>query len=128
MDFRKMSVIGTRIGSDNEQLKVCRGYDMNWVLNNYDKKVRKVAELLDPSTGRDIELYTDQPGLQFYTGNFLNGTEVGKNGVHYQYRTGLALETQFFPDTPNEPAFPSAVLRPGQTYTQTTIYKFSVKE
>ncbi|HEY9165776.1 MAG TPA: aldose epimerase family protein [Candidatus Kryptonia bacterium] len=128
MDFRKMTAIGARINSDNDQLKTCGGYDLNWVLNNYDKKVRKVAELYDPSSGRVIDLSTDQPGLQFYTGNFLNGSEVGKNGVHYQYRTGLALETQLYPDSPNEPKFPTATLKPGQTYKQTTIYKFSVKK
>jgi len=127
-DFRKMTPIGARINEDNAQLKVCRGYDMNWVLNNYTEKVRRVAELYDPSSGRVLDVLTDQPGLQFYTGNFLNGTEVGKNGVKYQYRTGLALETQHYPDSPNEPTFPSVTLKPGQEYKTTTIYKFSVKK
>ncbi len=128
MDFRKMTMIGARINEDNVQLKRCGGYDLNWVLNDYNKKVRKVAEVYDPTSGRILAVYTDQPGIQFYTGNFLNGTEVGKGGVHYQHRTALTLETQLYPDSPNEPKFPSATLRPGQTYKQTTIYKFSVKK
>jgi aldose 1-epimerase len=127
-DFRKMTTIGSRINEDNAQLKICRGYDMNWVLNNYTKKVRKVAEVYDPSAGRVLDVLTDQPGLQFYSGNFLNGSEVGKGGIKYQYRTGLALETQHFPDSPNEPKFPSVTLKPGEKYQTTTIYKFSVKK
>jgi aldose 1-epimerase len=127
-DFRKMTPIGSRINDNNEQLKICKGYDLNWVLNGYDKKVRKVAELYDSSTGRVLDVLTDQPGIQFYSGNFLNGTDIGKGGVKYQFRTGLALETQLYPDSPNEPKFPSPTLKPGQTYKQTTIYKFSVKK
>jgi aldose 1-epimerase len=127
-DFRKMTAIGARINEDNEQLKVCRGYDMNFVLDGYTGKVRKVAELYDPSTGRVMDVLTDQPGIQFYSGNFLNGMDAGKGGVKYQYRTGLALETQHYPDSPNEPKFPSVVLKPGHEYETTTIYKFSVKK
>lgn len=127
-DFRKMTQVGKRINDDDAQLKICKGYDMNWVLNSFTKKVRKVAAVYDPSSGRLVDILTDQPGLQFYSGNFLNGSEVGKNGVKYQYRTGLALETQHYPDSPNEPKFPSATLKPGQTYQTTTIYKFSVKK
>ena len=127
-DFRKMTEIGARINEDNPQLKICGGYDMNWVLNDYTGKVRKAAELYDSSSGRVMDVLTDQPGIQFYTGNFLNGSEVGKNGVKYQFRTGLALETQHFPDSPNEPKFPSTTLRPGQEYKTTTIYKFSVRK
>ncbi len=127
-DFRKMTQVGARINDDNDQLKMCKGYDLNWVLNGYTKKVRKAAELYDPSTGRVMDVLTDQPGIQFYSGNFLNGSDVGKNGIKYEYRTGLALETQLYPDSPNEPKFPSATLKPGQKYKTTTIYKFSVKK
>jgi len=127
-DFRKLTPVGSRINDDNAQLKICKGYDLNWVLNDYNKKVRKAAELYDPSTGRVLDILTDQPGIQFYTGNFLNGTDVGKGGIKYQFRTGLALETQHYPDSPNEPKFPSVTLKPGQTYSTTTIYKFSVKK
>ncbi|HUI30153.1 MAG TPA: aldose epimerase family protein, partial [Candidatus Acidoferrales bacterium] len=127
-DFLKPTRIGARINDNNDQLKKCRGYDLNWVLNDYTKKIRLAAELYDPSSGRVMDVLTDQPGIQFYTGNFLNGSEVGKNGVRYQYRTGLALETQLYPDSPNKPGFPSPTLKPGETYRTTTIYKFSVKK
>jgi aldose 1-epimerase len=127
-DFRKMTKIGAGINDSNAQLKICGGYDLNWVLNDYTQRVRKVAELYDPSSGRVMDVLTDQPGLQFYSGNFLNGSEGGKNGVKYQYRTGLALETQHFPDSPNEPKFPSTTLKPAQKYETTTIYRFSVKK
>ena len=127
-DFRKRTLIGSRINDDDAQLKICGGYDLNWVLNDYNKKVRKVAELYDPSTGRVLDVLTDQPGIQFYSGNFLNGTDIGKGGVKYEFRTGLALEAQLFPDSPNKPKFPSATLKPGETYKQITIYKFSVKK
>jgi aldose 1-epimerase len=125
-DFRKPSVIGARIGEPSEQLAFGKGYDHNWVLNGYDGKVRRVAELFDPKSGRLMTVWTDQPGLQFYSGNFLDGKAKGK-GVDYQYRTGLCLETQCFPDSPNQPSFPPATLRPGQVYRQTTIYQFSTK-
>ena len=127
MDFRKPTAIGSRINDDNEQIKFGRGYDHNWVLNNYKKGiVREVASLYDSTSGRFMEVYTDQPGLQFYSGNFLNGV-AGKNGAVYKYRTALCLETQHYPDSPNKPNFPSVVLRPGEVYKQTTIYKFSTK-
>jgi aldose 1-epimerase len=127
LDFRKMTPIGKNINDDFEQLKLAHGYDFNWVLNNYNGKVREVADLYDPKSGRYMQLFTDQPGLQFYSGNFLNGTQIGKGGIAYQFRTGLALEAQHFPDSPHEPQWPSVVLKPGQVYRQTTIYKFSVK-
>jgi aldose 1-epimerase len=126
MDFRKPTAIGARINDASEQLAFGRGYDHNWVLNRHDGKVRKVAELYDPKSGRLMTLYTDQPGLQFYSGNFLDGRARGK-GVAFQYRTGLCLETQCFPDSPNHPAFPTATLRPGAVYRQTTIYQFSTR-
>lgn len=127
MDFRKPTLIGLHINDDNEQIKFGRGYDHNWVLNNYKKGVvRKVASLYDSTSGRFMEVYTDQPGLQFYSGNFLNGIP-GKDGTIYNYRTALCLETQHYPDSPNNPYFPSTILRSGEVYKQTTIYKFSTK-
>ena len=127
MDFRTPTRIGTHIGDQNEQLLFAKGYDHNWVLRDYNKQVRKVAEVYEPTTGRLLTMFTDQPGLQFYTGNFLDGTAKGKNGVAYQFRTGFCLEAQGYPDSPNKPNFPSTVLRPGTVYHQTTIYQFSTK-
>jgi len=125
-DFRKPQKIGL-INDQNEQLQFGHGYDHNWVLNNYDRTVHKEVELYEPLSGRLMEVSTDQPGMQFYSGNFLNGTIRGKNGVLYQHRTGLCLEAQCFPDSPNKSNFPSVILRPSQVYRQRTIYKFSVK-
>jgi aldose 1-epimerase len=128
MDFRKPTPIGLHINDDNQQLKYGRGYDFNWVLNNYKPGVvRKVASVYDSTSGRFMEVLTDQPGLQFYSGNFLNGTVTGKGGVVYNHRTALCLEAQHYPDSPNEPNFPTTTLSPGQVYKQTTIYKFSIK-
>jgi aldose 1-epimerase len=127
MDFRKPTKIGARIDTKDEQLDLGKGYDHNWVIRTPAKKVRKVAELFDPTSGIVMQILTDQPGLQFYSGNFLNGTIHGKGGVAYQFRTALCLEAQDFPDSPNHSNFPSAVLRPGQRYKQTTIYQFSTR-
>ena len=127
MDFRTLTLIGAHIGDKDEQLSLARGYDHNWVLRDYNKQVRKVAEVVEPTTGRVMTLLTDQPGLQFYTGNFLDGSAKGKNGIAYQFRTGFCLEAQCYPDSPNNPSFPSSVLRPGEVYHQTTIYQFSTK-
>lgn len=127
-DFRKLTPIGARINEPNDQLKYGIGYDLNWVLKGYDKKVREAAEVYDPSSGRILEVLTDQPGLQFYSGNHIDGTQVGKGGVVYKFRTALCMEAQHYPDSPNEPKFPSTTLKPGQTYKQTTIYKFTVKK
>lgn len=127
LDFRKPAAIGERINDNFEQLKIARGYDFNWVLNNYNGKVREVADAYEPTTGRYMQVFTDQPGLQFYSGNFLDGKTIGKNGAAYQFRTGFCLEAQHYPDSPNEPKWYSVVLKPGQVYRQTTIYKFSVK-
>ncbi|HVO72673.1 MAG TPA: aldose epimerase family protein [Ignavibacteriaceae bacterium] len=126
-DFRKPEKIGARINEKDEQLRFGRGYDHNWVLNGYNKSVRLSATVYDPKSGRYMEVLTDQPGLQFYSGNFLDGSAKGKNGISYGHRTGLCLEAQVFPDSPNKKNFPSAVLKPGETYHQTTIYKFSTK-
>ena len=124
-DFRTPTKIGTHINDDNEQLKLGHGYDHNWVLDDYNKTVRLAATVYDSTSGRFMEVLTDQPGLQFYSGNFLNGMGRGKNGVAYKFRTGMCLEAQCFPDSPNKPQWPSPVLKPGETYQQTTIYKFS---
>ena len=127
MDFRTPTAIGTRINDQFEQLTFGKGYDHNWVIKNYSKgKVRKAAEVYEQKSGRLMTVYTDQPGLQFYSGNFLDGTAKGK-GVSYQSRTGLCLEAQCYPDSPNKPEFPSATLRAGDVYHQTTIYQFSTK-
>ncbi len=127
LDFRMPTAIGTRINDPFEQLTFGKGYDHNWVLREGGGQVRKAVELYEPKSGRLMTVYTDQPGMQFYTGNFLDGTAHGKNGVAYQRRTGLCLEAQAFPDTPNKPQFPSVTLKPGQVYRQTTIYQFSTK-
>jgi len=127
MDFRTLTAIGARINDPDEQLTFGKGYDHNWVLRSGGGKVRKVAELYEPSSGRLMTVLTDQPGLQFYSGNFLDGSAIGKGGVAYRHRTGLCLEAQAYPDTPNKPQFPQVTLRPGQAYRQTTIYRFSTR-
>jgi aldose 1-epimerase len=127
MDFRTSTPIGSHIGDQYEQLLFGKGYDHNWVLRDYNKQLRKVAEVYEPTSGRLLTLFTDQPGLQFYSGNFLDGTAKGKNGIAYQSRTGLCLEAQCYPDSPNKPNFPSVVLKPGDVYRQITIYQFSTK-
>jgi aldose 1-epimerase len=125
-DFRKPTAVGARIEADNDQLKKGHGYDHNWVLDS-GGKFAEVAEVYEPSTGRVLQVLTDQPGVQFYTGNFLDGTITGKDGKVYQRRFGLCLETQHFPDSPNHPKFPSTELKPGQKYHTVTVYRFSVR-
>ncbi|PYS98237.1 MAG: galactose-1-epimerase [Acidobacteria bacterium] len=125
-DFTKETAIGARIAQDNEQLKFGRGYDHNWVLNRKGKGIELAARVYEPTSGRVIEVLTTEPGIQFYSGNFLDGTK-GKNGKPYPFRSGFCLETQHFPDSPNRANFPSTELKPGQTYSQTTIYAFSVR-
>lgn len=127
MDFRTAKKIGKDIEADSEQLKFGGGYDHNWVLNNYNKKVRIISTVYEPTSGRLLEVLSDQPGVQFYCGNFLDGTVAGKGGIKYAKRTGLCLEAQHFPDSPNKPQFPTTLLKPGETYHQTTVYKFSAK-
>ena len=127
MDFRKATKIGARIDAKDDQLALGKGYDHNWVLNHPGKKPRKVAEVYDSVSGIVMDVITDQVGLQFYSGNFLNGTIKGKAGIVYKLRTALCLEAQLFPDAPNHPNFPSAVLKPGKRYQQTTIYQFSTR-
>ena len=128
-DFREATAIGDRIEADDEQLTFGGGYDHNFVLNGWedDGALRSAALLHDPVSGRKMEVLTTEPGLQVYTGNFLDGTETGKGGVVYENRNGLCLETQHFPDSPNQPGFPSTVLRPGETYRSTTVYRFSAE-
>lgn len=126
-DFRKGMTPGTHINDNDQQLKLGRGYDHNWVLNKSGSGLTFAARVEDPSSGRAIEVYTDQPGIQFYTGNFLDGSVKGKGGKPAKLRSALCLETQHYPDTPNKPAFPPATLRPGQTYDTTTEFRFSAK-
>ncbi|MBK7103731.1 MAG: galactose mutarotase [Ignavibacteriae bacterium] len=127
MDFRKPTKIGERINNDFEQLKFGKGYDHNWAINNYDGSLKNIASLYDSTSGRFMEILSDQPGLQFYSGNFLDGTSIGKNNIKYNFRTGLCLESQVYPDSPNKKDFPNAILKPGETYKQITIYRFSIK-
>jgi aldose 1-epimerase len=127
MDFTQATVIGARIDQQDEQLTLGRGYDHNWVLNNRTGGLAIAARVYEPGSGRVMEVSTTEPGMQFYSGNFLDGSITGKGGQVYKQRYGLCLETQHFPDSPNKPGFPSTVLKPGQKYKTTTIYKFSVK-
>jgi aldose 1-epimerase len=123
-DFRAPHKIGERIASTDEQLDRGHGYDHNWVLNKpHDGAMTRAAVLSDPASGREIEFRTTQPGLQFYSGNFLDGKPAG-GGTVFAHRTGLCLETQHFPDSPNQSAFPSTILRPGQTYSEQTVLTF----
>lgn len=127
MDFTHSTAIGARINDPYDQLKLASGYDHNWVLNSGGGKLALAAKVYEPASGRTMEVYTTEPGIQFYTGNHLDGSIKGRNGEVYQPRTGFCLETQHFPDSPNKPSFPSTVLRPGHTYHSTTIFKFGVK-
>jgi len=122
MDFTKPTAIGSRIDQKDEQLTFGKGYDHNWVLNKGTSS--PAARVYEPTSGRVIEVFTDQPGLQFYSGNFLDGSITGKYGQVYQQRSGFCLESQHFPDSPNKPSFPSTVLKPGMKYSTTTTYKF----
>lgn len=125
-DFRKPTVIGSRINEDNQQLKYANGYDQNWVLNKKGDELALAARVRDPKSRRVLEVMTTQPGVQFYTGNFLNGSVTGIGGK-YAFRSALCLETQHFPDSPNHPNFPSTELKPGQQFQQTTVYRFSTE-
>ena len=124
MDFRAPFAIGERIDADDEQIRVGGGYDHNWVLNGDAGTLRFAARVSEPTTGRVLEVYTTEPGVQFYAGNFLDGSNVGKGGVPYARRSGFCLETQHYPDSPNRSEFPSTVLRPGERYESTTVYGF----
>jgi aldose 1-epimerase len=128
-DFRTPAAIGARINeTNNEQIKFAGGYDDNWVLNKKSAgELSLAASVTEPTSGRTLEVWTTSPGMQFYTGNFLDGTITGKNGRVYQFRNAFCMEPQHFPDSPNHPAFPTTELKPGQTYHNTIIYKFSAK-
>ena len=126
-DFRDPTTIGARIGAADEQLKFGQGYDQNWVLDKAPGVLGPVATVYEPQTGRVLEVSSTEPGVQFYSGNFLDGKSVGKNGRAYERRAGLALEPQHFPDSPNHANFPSVILRSGTTYRHTIVYRFSVR-
>lgn len=126
MDFRKGKAIGSEITDEYDQLGFTGGYDHNFVVNDYDGSLRSAGRLYESNTGRVLEVLTTQPGMQFYSGNFLDGSLVGRNGVVYVKYAGLCLEPQHFPDAPNHSSFPSTVLRPGEDYKQTTVFRFSI--
>src|SRR5689334_17067083 len=125
-DSRVPTAVGTRIGAPNEQIRFGRGYDHNWVLDRTNAGLTHAARVVDPTSGRTLDVSTTEPGMQFYTGNFLDGSIVGKAGHVYGHRSGLVLETQHYPDSPNHPNFPSTVLRPGSTFRSQTVFKFGV--
>ncbi len=127
LDFTKPTRIGTRIDDNYEQLVLAHGYDHNFVINRKGAGMILAARVYDPSTGRTLEVSTTQPAVQFYTGNFLDGTVTGKEGHVYKRRFGFCLETQHYPDSPNHPDFPNTILRPGETFHQVTAFKFSAK-
>jgi aldose 1-epimerase len=127
LDFTKSSPIGARVEINDEQLQFGKGYDHNWVLDRQGKALELLASLYEATSGRFMEVLTTEPGLQFYCGNFLDATNKGKGGIVYQHRTGLCLETQHFPDSPNHPDFPTTELKAGEKYGQTTVYRFSAK-
>jgi len=127
MDFTKPTAIGARVNENFEQLKLGKGYDHCWVLNKKDAEMSLAARVYEPKTGRVMEVLTTEPAIQFYCGNFLDGSNVGKGGKVYKFRYGFCLETEHYPDSPNHPQFPSTILRPGETYRTTTVYRFSAR-
>lgn len=127
-DFRAPTAIGARINQEDEQLKFGKGYDHNWVFQKQVGEFTRMARVSEPTTGRVLEVFSTEPGLQFYSGNFLDGSLQGKGGWVYQFRNGFCMEPQHFPDSPNKPQFPSVVLKPGQTYKNLIIYKLSVEK
>ena len=126
-DFTKPTAIGARVDEDDQQLKYGGGYDHNFVFSRWDGKLRLVTTVYEPKTGRFMEVLTTEPGVQFYCGNFLDGSDVGKGGKPYERRFAFCLETQHFPDSPNKPQFPSCILRPGEEYRHVTVYRFSAR-
>ncbi len=127
LDFTLPRPFGEQIGADHPQLSIARGYDFNYVLDKERGKLGFAAGVYEPESGRYLEVFTTEPGVQLYTGNYLNGRETGKSGVTYGPRSGFCLETQHFPDSPNQPGFPSTLLLPGDTLRSTTLFRFSVK-
>ncbi|MCD4793212.1 MAG: galactose mutarotase [Bacteroidales bacterium] len=128
MDFTEFTTIGKRINDDYIQLQYGKGYDHNWVLNKTPDSLSLAAIVREPVSGRKMEIYTTEPGLQFYSGNFLDGSDIGEDSTKYNHRTAFCLEAQHFPDSPNHNNFPSTVLQAGKTYKQKTIYKFSLNK
>jgi aldose 1-epimerase len=126
-DFRRPTAIGARIGESDPQLRFGRGYDHNWILNSRPGELALDATVYEPESGRVLEVLSTQPGLQFYTGNFLDGSITGKNGRVYPFRHGFCMEPQHFPDSPNHPGFPSTVLKPGETYRNTIVFRFTAR-
>ncbi len=126
-DFRKATVIGARINDNNEQLKIAGGYDHNWVLRGANGEIKTAARVYDPGSGRVLTVTTTEPGVQFYSGNFLDGTKYGKAQQGYARNSGLCLETQHFPDSPNHPAFPTTELKPGESRHSMTTFTFSTQ-
>jgi aldose 1-epimerase len=127
-DFRQPKAIGQDLETENEQLKNGAGYDHNWVLDRKtDNELELAAWVHEPASGRYMEVWTDQPAIQFYCGNFFDGKSEGKYGKALKYRESVALETQKYPDSPNHENFPTTILRPGETYTHVCVYRFSVK-
>jgi aldose 1-epimerase len=126
-DFRTPTAIGARIEQDDEQLKFGQGYDHNWVINKNTGELGLMARVTEPTTGRVMEVWSTEPGLQFYSGNFLDGTITGKGGQIYGHRDAFCMEPQHFPDSPNKPQFPTTELKPGEVYHNTIIYKFSTQ-
>ena len=128
MDFRTPTAIGKRVDQDFEQLRFGRGYDHNWVIDRKSAKdIEQAAVVFEPASGRVLEVWTTEPAIQFYGGNFFDGEDIGKGGKPYNFRASLALETQHYPDSPNHPDFPSTELKPGEKYYHTCVYKFGVK-
>ena len=125
-DFRTPTAIGDRIDVDHVQLKNGQGYDHNWVIDRTGPALERAASVVEPTSGRTMDVATTEPGIQFYSGNFLDGTAQGKGGRVYKHRTGFCLETQHYPDSPNHPSFPSTILHPGQTYASKTVFTFAV--
>lgn len=126
-DFTSPTPIGRHVDAKDEQISYGPGYDHNWVLSRWDGKLRSAVTLRDPASGRMMEILTTEPAMQFYSGNFLDGSNVGKGGHAYQHRTGLCLEPQHYPDSPNHPEFPSTILQPDEVYRSVSVYRFSAK-
>lgn len=126
-DFNMSTAIGARINQTDQQLQFGNGYDHNWVLDGHAGELRQAATVFEPTTGRTMQVWTTEPGIQFYTGNFLDGTLTGPRGQAYQRRSGFCLETQHYPDSPNEPGFPTTVLKRGARFRSTTVYRFGVR-
>ena len=127
MDFTSPHKIGERINEDDEQLKYGLGYDHCWVINESKEGMNNAGYIYDSVSGRRMDIYTTEPAIQFYSGNFMDGSDIGHEGLPYNYRSAMCLETQHYPDSPNQESFPTTVLIPGEVYKSTTIYKFSVK-